>query len=72
MEKFKEKKISVHLGEEFNQVLSSAEEALYSPQSFGKMQEDYESVTVGIIIMGAYEKRTFFGRQIQKIRNWFR
>jgi len=37
-----------------------------------KMQEDYESVTVGIIIMGAYEKRTFFGRQIQKIRNWFR
>ena len=37
-----------------------------------KMQEDYESVTVGIIIMGAYEKRTFFGRQIQKVRNWFR
>lgn len=37
-----------------------------------KMQEDYESVTVGIIIMEAYEKRTFFGRQIQKVRNWFR
>ena len=37
-----------------------------------KMQEDYDSVTVGIIVMGDIKKRTFFGRQIQKIRNWFR
>ena len=37
-----------------------------------KMQEDYESVTVGIIVMGDIKKRTFFGRQIQKVRNWFR
>ena len=37
-----------------------------------KMQEDYDSVTVGIIVMGDIKKRTFFGRQIQKVRNWFR
>jgi hypothetical protein len=29
------------LVEQFEQVLRNAEEALYSPQSFGKMQEDY-------------------------------
>ena len=37
-----------------------------------KMQEDYDSVTVGVIVMGGIKKRTFFGRQIQKVRNWFR
>jgi hypothetical protein len=49
LEKFKEKKISVHLGEQFNQVLNSAEEALYSPQSFGKMQEDYDTAITWIV-----------------------
>lgn len=39
--KFAEKDISSELAEQFEQVLSNAEEALYSPQSFGKMQEDY-------------------------------
>lgn len=37
-----------------------------------KMQEDYDSVTVGIIVTGGIKRRTFFGRQIQKVRNWFR
>lgn len=25
-----------------------------------------------VVVLGNYKKRTFFGRQIQKIRNWFR
>ena len=41
LEKFSEKNVSAALVEQFEQVLRNAEEALYSPQSFGKMQEDY-------------------------------
>ena len=37
-----------------------------------KMEEDINSMTTGIILIGYTKKRTFFGRQIQKIRNWFR
>ena len=37
-----------------------------------KMEEDINSMTTGIILTGYTKKRTFFGRQIQKIRNWFR
>ena len=35
------------------------------------MTEDIPLETV-IIVTGYYKKRTFFGRQIQKVRNWFR
>ena len=41
LEKFSDKNVSPVLVEQFEQVLRNAEEALYSPHSFGKMQEDY-------------------------------
>lgn len=49
LERFKKKDISAHLGEQFKQVLNNAEEALYSPQSFGKMQEDYDTAITWIV-----------------------
>ena len=36
-----------------------------------KLEENLDLYTTGIIETG-YKKQTFFGRQIQKIRNWFR
>jgi len=37
------------------------------------MTEDGNLVSTGITIIAGYaKKRTFFGRQIQKVRNWFR
>lgn len=36
-----------------------------------KLEENLDLYTTGIIEIG-YKKKTFFGRQIQKIRNWFR
>ena len=41
LERFQEKEIPEKLGEQFIQVLSNAEAALYSPASISKMQEDY-------------------------------
>ena len=49
LERFKKKEISAHLSEQFKQVLNNAEEALYSPQSFGKMQEDYDTAITWIV-----------------------
>lgn len=42
VERFREKEISENLAEQFIQVLSNAEAALYSPASVSKMQEDYD------------------------------
>ena len=36
-----------------------------------KLEENLDLYTTGIIEIG-YKKKTFFGRQIQKVRNWFR
>ena len=36
------------------------------------MIEDGTLVSTGIVLIGGIKKRTFFGRQIQKVRNWFR
>lgn len=36
-----------------------------------KLEENLDLYTTGIIETG-YKKKTFFGRQIQKVRNWFR
>lgn len=36
-----------------------------------KLEENLNIYTTGVIETG-YKKKTFFGRQIQKIRNWFR
>lgn len=49
LEKFKENNISLSLAEQFIQVLGNAEEALYSPQSFGKMQDDYDTAITWIV-----------------------
>lgn len=49
LEKFEEKKISSHLAEQFIQVLSNSEEALYSPQAYGKMQDDYDTAIQWIV-----------------------
>lgn len=42
IEKFKEKNVPEHLANQFNEVLTNAEAALYSPASISKMQEDYD------------------------------
>lgn len=42
LQKFNDKRISTHLAEQYIIVLSNAEEALYSPASSSKMQEDYK------------------------------
>ena len=42
IEKFGEKNVAKHLANQFNEVLTNAEAALYSPASVSKMQEDYD------------------------------
>jgi hypothetical protein len=49
LEKFNQKNISTHLAEQFTQVLSNAEEALYSPASVSKMKEDYKAAIEWIV-----------------------
>ena len=49
LEKFKAKNISPELATQFTQVLVNAEEALYSPASVSKMQEDYDIAIKWII-----------------------
>ena len=51
LERFKEKEISSHLAAQFTIVLSNAEEALYSPASVSKMQEDYSIAIEWIVNM---------------------
>jgi len=36
------------------------------------MIEDGNLVSTGIVLIGGIKRKTFFGRQIQKVRNWFR
>ena len=36
------------------------------------MTEDGNLVSTGIVLIGDIKRKTFFGRQIQKVRNWFR
>jgi len=49
LKRFEEKNISAQLADQYTQVLSNAEEALFSPASVSKMQEDY-SIAIAWIV----------------------